>query len=166
MYASTDLTLRPLDEAAARDIVTWRYPPPYDRYNFDPTSAKQDVQNLLRPGYHYYGVWRDGELVGFRCFGEDARVPGGNYCNGPGEVVLDMGGGLRPDWTGRGVGVAFMQAAFAFAREAFAPTHFRATVAAQNRRARRVCERVGYRRQSAFTHPTTDAAFVILTREA
>ncbi len=161
-----DFTLRPLDEAAARDIIAWRYPPPYDCYNFDPTNTEQDVHNLLRPDYRYYGTWVGDELVGFRCFGADARVPGGDYRDRPGETVLDMGGGLRPDWTGRGAGSALMEAAFEFARATFAPTHFRATVAAWNERARRVCERVGYRQQSAFAHPATGATFILFMRKA
>ncbi len=35
------------------------------------------MQWVLRPQYQYYTVWDENqELIGFRCFGEDAQVNG------------------------------------------------------------------------------------------
>jgi len=155
-------TFRKMDEACAREIATWQYDPPYEMYSFKPEDFEENVKGLLNPDYHYYSAWNEaGELVGYRCFGEDARVPGGDYR----AEALDMGGGLRPDLTGQGLGAGFMEAAFDFAREQFAPRVFRATVAAFNQRALRVCEKVGYREVGRFYSTHTQQAFVVFVRE-
>ncbi len=147
----------PLDTATARLVLAWRYPPPYDFYNAADTD---DTSGLMNPAYHYYAV-RDeqGELVAFRCFGEDARVPGGNYT----APALDMGGGLRPHLTGQGLGPLVLRAALVFGRQQFAPPAFRTTVAAWNTRARRACEACGYRETAQFVSPWK-MAFVMLMR--
>lgn len=158
-----EFSFRKMDEASAREIVSWLYDPPYEVYNCDPNALEETVQGLLKPHYHYYSVWNEaGELIGYRCFGEDGRVPGGDYH----AAALDMGGGLRPDLTGQGRGGRFMEAAFAFARRHFAPVAFRATVAAFNTRALRVCEQVGYRQVQTFVSTHTGQLFVVLMRNA
>jgi [ribosomal protein S18]-alanine N-acetyltransferase len=123
----------------------------------------QDMVNgLLNPAYHYYTVWDHEEnLIGYRCFGEDARVPGGDYR----EEALDMGGGLRPDLTGQGLGAPFVRSAINFALEEFSPKAFRATVASFNIRALRVCESVGYRKIRQSYSPQIKETFFILWRD-
>lgn len=156
-------TFQKIDAATAREIATWQYPSPYDLYSYDLNDLDENVRWLLTPRFHYYTVWNEtGELIGYRCFGEDARVPGGDYTAN----ALDMGGGLRPDLTGKGLGRHFMKAAFAFARAQFSPTAFRATVMALNTRALRVCAAVGYRQVQRFKSVHTRRPFIILMREA
>lgn len=155
-------TFRKMDEASARTIAGWRYEPPYDIYNGDPNEVDEHVQGFLDPQYRYYTVWNEaGELIAFRCFGEDARVPGGDYR----AEALDMGGGLRPDLTGKGLGASIMEAAFEFARRNFAPKAFRATVAAFNKRALRVCEKIGYHPVQTFHSTHSGQTFIILMRD-
>ncbi|NUM43871.1 MAG: GNAT family N-acetyltransferase [Anaerolineales bacterium] len=156
-------TFHKMNAVIAREIASWQYPPPYDVYSYAPNQLEENVEWLLTPHFHYYTVWnKQGELVGYRCFGEDARVPGGDYS----ADALDMGGGLRPDLTGMGLGARFMEAAFAFAKEQFAPTAFRATVMAFNKRALSVCTRVGYRQVQQFESTYTQQPFIVLIREA
>ncbi len=80
--------------------------------------------------------------------------------------ALDVGIGLRPDLTGRGMGTSVLEAILAFAQERHAPTGFRATVAAFNERSLRVCEKVGFRRDRTFVRrdPRGDLEFVQLSR--
>lgn len=141
-------TLAPVEEGQARAILTWRYEPPYSFYNADPTDVEGALQVLLDPAnaYHAAGDER-GELVGFFCFGPDARVPGGDYGD---DDALDIGLALRPDLTGQGLGLAFLLAGLDFARQTFAPPRFRLTVATFNRRAIRVYERAGFRPGRTF----------------
>jgi ribosomal-protein-alanine N-acetyltransferase len=156
-------TFRKMDEPSAHKIIRWRYDPPYDMYNCDPNNAEETIKSFLDPQYQYHSLWdKAGELVGYCCFGEDARVPGGIY----GAQALDIGGGLRPDLTGQGLGSGFMEATIEFARRHFAPVAFRATVAAFNERALRVCEKAGYRRVQSFESLHAGKPFVILMREA
>jgi [ribosomal protein S18]-alanine N-acetyltransferase len=154
---------RKMDEPSVREIIQWRYDASYDMYNCDPKDIEETVQAFQDPQYRYYSLWdQGGELVGYCCFGEDGRVPGGDY----GAQALDIGGGLRPDLTGQGLGSSFMEAALEFARRHFAPVAFRATVAAFNRRALRVCEKMAFRQIQTFESTHSGKPFIILVREA
>ena len=148
--------------AYARMLLLWQYEPPYDFYNADPATDDAEIAtSFLAPEYHYYAVL-DGQqaLIAYRCFGADARVPGGDYS----ADALDMGGGLRPDLTGRGIGPQLMRASMDFAQATFAPQAFRVTVAAWNTRAKRACLKVGYQPVSTFHNPR-GVPFVILEQE-
>ena len=154
-------TFRKMDTASVREIANWRYEAPYDIYNASPDEIEEHIEVFMDPQYRYYTVWNEAdELIAFRCFGEDAQVPGGDYST----PALDMGGGLRPDLTGKGLGARVMEAAFAFAQLSFAPKAFRATVAAFNTRALRVCEKVGYRPVQTFWRPQAGREYVVLMR--
>ncbi len=150
---------RPMDRQTAIEITQWHYPTPYDIYNADDVEAS--IECYLEPDYHYYSLWQGDELIAFRCFGEDARVRGGDYS----ADALDMGGGLRPDLTGRGLGTSVMQAAFEFAKIEFKPAAFRATVAGFNLRAQKVCQRVGYREIERFNATHTGREFIVYFME-
>ena len=153
----------PLTHAHVHQIFDWRYPEPYALYNPSAGGSLPELeQALLNPDFFYHAVLDEqGELLAYRCFGADATVPGGDYS----EERLDMGGGLRPDLTGRGLGPHIMRAAVAFANRRFGATRFRTTVAAFNQRAIKACQKAGYRRVDSFHHPVTDREFVILVRE-
>ena len=152
-------TFRPIDREAAERIIAWRYEPPYDFYNLNASALPE----LLAPEHAYYfASMRHDDLVGFCCFGPDARVPGGDYNDAS---ALDVGIGLRPDLTGRGLGAAFLFAVLEFAERELGATRFRATIAAFNARSIRVAERAGFIRMSTFTS-ANGIEFVELTRPA
>jgi [ribosomal protein S18]-alanine N-acetyltransferase len=135
-------TLEPISPTDARAISRWRYEEPYSIYDGDPTS----VDALLQPRFSYHSVYDEhGDLTGYFCFGEDAQVASGKRLGVyEAEPALDMGLGMRPDLTGMGLGEEFVLAGLRFARETYSPPAFRLTVAAFNRRAIRVYERVGF----------------------
>ena len=157
---------RPMSDKAARKVAAWRYEPPYDFY--DVANDPEDLQELLDPEKrrNYFAAYSDAEdgPMGFFCFGAEARVPGGDY--GDGED-LDVGLGLRPDLTGKGLGLPFLLAGHEFARDRFAPGGFRLSVATFNGRAIRVYERAGFRRASVFTRTGTggEQPFLVMRRE-
>lgn len=154
-------TFRKMDEVCAREIIGWQYEPPYDIYNCSPNEVDDHIQWLLTPQYRYFSVWDDAEkLIGFCCFGEDARVPGGDYT----ADALDIGWGLKPDRTGQGFGVRFIEAIFDIARRHFSPLAFRVTVAAFNQRSVRVCEKVGFHPVQRFEKTDTHDQFIVLKR--
>ncbi len=152
----------PLDEASAREILAWRYEPPYELYTVPAEGTDEEVALMLGGPSDFYAVRNEsGLLVAFRCFGPDARVPGGRYD----DSALDTGGGLRPNLTGRGLGAEIMRAGLAFGQPTYHPSAFRVSVAEFNARALRTCEKVGYRRVATFYSPPNDANFVMLVRQ-
>jgi RimJ/RimL family protein N-acetyltransferase len=134
--------LKPITPRDAQAISRWRYDGAYSIYNGDPAS----VDSLLRPRLLYHSVYdQSGDLVGYFCFGEDARVSAGRRLGVyEREVALDVGLGMRPDLTGRGLGEEYVHAGLQFARETYSPPAFRLTVATFNQRAIRVYERAGF----------------------
>jgi RimJ/RimL family protein N-acetyltransferase len=152
-------TVTPMNEEDARVVLAWRYPAPYDLYNPDPETLQDDVAHLSAPVNRYFSV-RDAkrQLVAFICFGEEARVPGGDYRKG----ALDVGCGLRPDLTGQGLGPSIIDIAVRFGSARFGTTRFRATIAAFNHRALRATQRAGFTPVSSFDRPSDGRTFVIL----
>jgi ribosomal-protein-alanine N-acetyltransferase len=129
----------------AADIVTWRYPAPYQCYD----QPGADPAYFLDPANGFRAlVDGEGTLIGYRSFGPDGQVPGGAY----GDSALDTGGGLRPELTGlgRGLGRRAIAVGLAYGRSQFRPAAFRVTVADFNARARRVVESFGFTCISSF----------------
>lgn len=151
-----------MDEASAQASAGWRYDEPYGLYNPGVDETDEVVQGFLDPANGYYAVSdAQGELVAYCCFGPDARVPGGDY-----EAdALDVGMGTRPDLTGQGCGHALIMAVLDQGQREFEPRAFRATVAAFNTRALRLCERAGLRPVQTFQRASDGRAFTILIRE-
>jgi [ribosomal protein S18]-alanine N-acetyltransferase len=155
-----------MNDEEARAIVSWRYEAPYDFY--DMAKDQEGSEELLGPPERrrgYYAVRSDDELVGFFCFGPGGQLPSFDY---PDDGSLDVGLGLRPDLTGRGLGLEFLLAGLEFGRGHFAPAGFRLAVATFNERAIEVYERAGFRRVEVFTHHTNsgDYPFLLMTRVA
>lgn len=155
--------LRTLNEADAKQICAWRYAPPYDFYNIDASS----IRELLDPDHHCIAVDdRAGRLAGFFTFGASARVRGATRAGLYQEPALDIGLGMRPDLTGHGQGLTFLNTGLLHAREQFRPERFRLVVAAFNSRAIQVYERASFERGASFTSPVrrTEVLFLLMTR--
>jgi [ribosomal protein S18]-alanine N-acetyltransferase len=108
---------RPTNEEDAREIAAWRYEAPYDFY--DMTNDPEGLEKLLGPPERrrgYYAVLSGGELVGFFCYSLGGQLPGFDY---PGDGCIDIGLGLRPDLTGKGLGLKFIRAGLQFGRRRF-----------------------------------------------
>jgi len=159
-------TLKPITPDDARAISRWRYGGRYSVYDGDLAS----VDSLLEPRLLYHSVYDErGDLAGYFCFGEDARVSAGRRLGVyEREPALDIGLGMRPDLTGRGLGEEFVHAGLRFAKETYSPQAFRLTVAAFNRRAIRVYESVGFEPVETFGAPTPDGGreWLLMRREA
>lgn len=155
---ATDMRVVAMTPEYAADIVTWRYPAPYDCYdviNVEPAF-------LLDPGNGFFALLSESDdLIGFRSFGPDGRVPGGEYD----DSALDTGGGLRPSLTGQGLGRQAIQTGLEFGRRLFAAPAFRVTVASFNTRALRVVTSLGFGPVSSFAATTDGRSFQILVRD-
>lgn len=144
-----------MTRAFAAEVATWRYPAPYDCYDM---AADPDF--LVNPDNGFFALVAEGELIGYRSFGEDGQVPGGSYDSS----ALDTGGGLRPDLTGRGLGREAIGTGLDFGRQRFAPPAFRVTVASFNVRAQRVVTALGFRNVGSFARTGDGTGFEILVR--
>ena len=82
--------------------------------------------------------------------------------------MVTIGLGLRPDMTGHGQGLAFVNAGLNFARKEFVPKRFRLYVFDWNQRAIRVYERAGFRQIGPHVvhHPEGDRVFIEMQRDA
>ncbi|MFD1954722.1 GNAT family N-acetyltransferase [Paenibacillus thailandensis] len=126
----------------AAEIMKWQYPPPYSVYSM--SGGEEELAELMN-GTYYYALSGDGEIAGYFCVGGSARVPGGFavglYAD---EFCLDIGLGLRPDMTGRGLGACFVKQVMAFVEEEFRPRRLQLVVAAYNIRAVRAYLKAGF----------------------
>jgi [ribosomal protein S18]-alanine N-acetyltransferase len=157
------LIFRSIDEASARVFLAWRYEPPYDIYNGNPEGIELELPFFMDPRNGYFCIFEENdELVAFCCFGQDAQVPGGDYST----PALDLGLGVRPDLTGQGHGLTFVEAVLDFARQTFGPANFRVTIAEFNRRAQRVWEKAGFRPVQTFQRQHDALSFVVMTQKA
>ena len=119
------LTIRPASAETFAAIGAWRYEPPYDFYDGDPDP-------VLNPERFYEALDEDGALVGNYYFEEKGEA-------------LEIGLGLRPELTGRGLGLEFLRAGIEYGRQRFRPARVILNAAAFNERAIKVYERAGFR---------------------
>lgn len=139
-----------MQAADADAVAAWRYQPPYDFYDTaaDPSSLLE-VLDARRWGHVFFSVFASAapssspypssspesgkeELAGFL----ELTVR-------PGDVI-EIGLGLRPDLTGQGLGLSFVEACLDFARRRSNPRAFALDVATFNQRARAVYEKAGF----------------------
>ena len=119
------MKIAPMTSDDFADYEQWHYQPPYDFYD-------SDQEPVLNPE-RYFAVRDDaGALIGFLYFE-------------PKDDVLEYGLGLRPDLTGKGLGLDFFRAGLEFGRDRYRPSLVRLFVAAFNERAIKVYERAGFR---------------------
>jgi [ribosomal protein S18]-alanine N-acetyltransferase len=141
--------IRAMTEEDASAIAAWRYPEPYAFYDW--AQDPDDLAELLDPaewGRRYFAADAEGRLAGFFVF----KAHDGS---------TEIGLGLRPDLTGRGLGASFLEAGLRFAP---AERHTLA-VAAFNQRAIRVYERAGFVVTERYTHRTNGADHAFLRME-
>jgi ribosomal-protein-alanine N-acetyltransferase len=150
---------RPLTREEAVAISTWTYEPPYDVYNTPGDAAIATFLARNPQGWGYYPVFDEADsLVGFGCFGPQARVRGQAAESG----TADVGMGLRPDTVGHGAGTDLLPLLLRFAREHFDCQRVRTAVAAFNERSLRMCLSAGLTVAKEFAGPA-DRPFLELT---
>jgi ribosomal-protein-alanine N-acetyltransferase len=116
--------IEPATDRLFAEVATWRYDPPFDFYDGDP-------EPVLNPERFFAVLDSNDEVIGFYYFEQR-------------DNTLEYGLGLRPDLTGKGLGLDFFRAGLEFGRERYRPTHVVTNVAEFNARARKVYERAGF----------------------
>jgi [ribosomal protein S18]-alanine N-acetyltransferase len=119
------LQIAPATDAGFRERARWRYDPPFDLYDEEDKPVKNPERFFEARDEH------DG-LIGFYSFERKGST-------------IKCGLGLRPDLTGRGLGLEFVTAGVDYARRRFRPERIVLDVFAFNERAVKVYERAGFR---------------------
>ena len=143
-----------LTQSDAEKIALWHYEGEYAFY--DSEADAEDLSELLDPslrGDTMFSV-RDGacELVGFFAFQNT-------------DGVVDFGLGLRPDLTGKGLGAAFVRTGLDFVQSQFSPKTIQLRVAAFNKRAIKVYQRVGFNEVEHYMNRTNGGEFDFIRME-
>lgn len=132
----------------AEQISKWTYTGPYSIYSMD---GSEECLNELLDGSYYSVNDKDGNLIGYFCFGKAAQVPAGNRFGAyDSNEYTDIGLGVRPDLCGQGLGLRFLQEGMLFARNEMSAGKLRLTVARFNQRAMTVYERAGFVKGMSF----------------
>jgi [ribosomal protein S18]-alanine N-acetyltransferase len=150
--------VEPWNETHANEVATWHYDPPYDFY--DLASDPHDEAEMRDPAHaaQYRAVLED----------DDERLDAFWYFKSQGDIV-EVGIGLRPDLTGRGLGESFLRAQLDYATGQWYPARFRLFVAAWNERAIRLYGRFGFSevgRETRHFELVGDHEFVEMERTA
>ncbi|MEM7556111.1 MAG: GNAT family protein [Cyanobacteria bacterium P01_A01_bin.84] len=149
-----------MNENSARIIANWRYSALLEFYNHNLSAIEETIQEFINPENAYYSILNNHEqLVAYCCFGADARVQGGNYHT----KALDIGFGIRPNLSRRGITFRIINAVFNFAQSNFSTTLFRVTVAEFNQQALRICEKAGFGLTHKFRREQDGIYFLVLT---
>nr|WP_281252160.1 GNAT family N-acetyltransferase [Geodermatophilus saharensis] len=124
-------------------------PPPFDLYDSDPCSAALFlVRDADGAGYHP-AVGRDGRVLAFAVVGPEAWVRGQE----PAPGTVDVGMGVHPAATSRGLGTHLVGQVVDLARDLGATTAVRAAVAVFNERSLALCRSAGFRPVRDFPGP-------------
>ncbi|GAA0381753.1 GNAT family N-acetyltransferase [Bacillus horti] len=143
--------IKQLSLAEAKEIALWQYEHPYSLYNL--SEDPEDIDELMDGSYYSVRNLED-KLIGFFCYGQSAQVPAGiregKYLD---HTALDIGLGMKPNLTGRGLGSSFLSVGLEFATGIKEFQRFRLSVAAFNRRATSLYEKTGFKPIDTFTNP-------------
>lgn len=142
---------QPRAQEDAHQIASWHYPPPYDFYDLDqdPEDLAEflDQKTWQEP---YYSIFNEAnELVGFFTFKPEGHT-------------VEIGLGLRPDLTGKGLGLAFVNAGLVFGQEHFSVEVWSLSVATFNTRAIRLYEHAGFTPLNTFLQQTNGGEYEFL----
>ncbi|GAK14549.1 GNAT family N-acetyltransferase [Geomicrobium sp. JCM 19039] len=156
------MTIVSMSKAAAIEIISWTYEPPYSMYNLE--NVPEQIEELLNGNYYAYPC-PDGTVYGFFCYGHDAQVPGGQKNGVYKSDALDIGVGMNPTFTGQGYGQSFFQAGLSYGRETFKPNRFRLSVNRSNQRAINLYRKCNFATVDRFNNPGPPKAEFLLMEE-
>jgi [ribosomal protein S18]-alanine N-acetyltransferase len=134
MDPSSKQQVRPMTVDEAEQVAAWRYSGGWSIYNLE------SAQSLIVDLSNYYSIIFDGNLIGFCCIGEAARVPG--MTEEP--ATLDLGVAMDPVQVGRGHGAAFGQVVLNFLSQTHLDKVLRAVVQSWNERSLQLTRRLGF----------------------
>ncbi|WP_440895609.1 GNAT family N-acetyltransferase [Amphibacillus sp. Q70] len=155
-----DLKIKNIDENLAKQILGWRYDKPYDFYN---NPVNDDGMKEMLDGSYRVLFDKKGEVFGFFCTGKAARIPIGHQHGVYKENGIDIGLGMNPDQVGKGMGYDFCRFIIKYIEKQNEGVPIRLSVAAFNKRAIHLYEKIGFVKTASFT--TDSADFLTMIKE-
>lgn len=153
-------TVMEMNEHFARQILNWEYEEPYDLYSNE--FSMEALEELLDNPY-FSIIDNRGELIGFFCIGKSAQVPIGTYFGAYEQTHIDIGIGLKPELTGKGLGSSFFSFILSYIEEMSGRISLRLTVAKFNSRAIHLYEKLGFTKKMEFN--IEDFEFMTMVKE-
>ena len=154
-----DVNIVKMTEEYAQQISRWKYDGIYSFYDHD----GGDITGYM-DGTHFACTNMDGELVGYFCYGNDARIPTVED-NVYDDNFLDVGLGLRPDLCGKGHGLLFFLKGIDYAHKRYKTKNFRLAVAVFNERAIKMYAKAGFYKDREVTNSFFNNKFIIMKCE-
>lgn len=155
-----NLNVRNMNGNLAKQILGWKYERPYDFYNNE--INEEEIKERLDGSYQAL-FDEKGEVLGFLCMGETARIPVGNQYGVYNENFIDIGLGMSPDYVGKGYGYDFCSFIINYIRENNKGIPIRLSVATFNKRAIHLYAKLGFVKKGKFT--TDSADFITMVKE-
>lgn len=139
-------TFVPFEERHGQQVCAWRYPAPYDIYNWTPWEqllerAEEFADEAVRAEQYEAVLDADGRLCGFVQF-----FPIVGWTR--------LGFGMRPDLCGQGLGPDFVQAVTARAQERQPENRIDLEVLTFNERAIRAYRKAGFEITDTYVRNT------------
>lgn len=148
-------TFEIMTQEQAQDIAqNWRYEGEYSFYDLD--ADLEDLEEFLDPEKRadsYFMVFQENKAAGFYSFAQTDKE------------TVDIGLGMKPDLTGRGKGIVFLEAGLQFAKTNYQPQKITLSVAAFNKRAIKVYQSLGFRKVESFVQATNGGHFDFVKME-
>ncbi|MCM3757325.1 GNAT family N-acetyltransferase [Sporosarcina aquimarina] len=137
-----------MSQKQAENIASnWHYEGKYSFY--DIAADEEDLAEFLAPqerGEKYFSVRLDEEEIGFFCF---------EYETGSVEIGL----GMKPELTGRGLGLDFLKSGLNYAISKYNPENITLSVATFNERAIKLYIKAGFETTGTFMQDTNGSRF-------
>jgi ribosomal-protein-alanine N-acetyltransferase len=152
------LEIAAMGQNDASGVASWRYPAEYAFYDF--VADPEDHADLLNP-QHRHDAYFSAHLPACGLIGFVEITPSG-------DGAVEVGLGLRPECTGRGLGLPFVDRVCSWVTDRTKPNLLVLWVATFNARAIRVYERAGFEHAGAELRDVygTSTEFLRMTRAA
>ncbi|WP_214749396.1 GNAT family N-acetyltransferase [Exiguobacterium sp. s189] len=143
-----------LNHENAKEIAdNWKYPDRYSFYNM--TEDPDDYEEITNPELradNYFQVLNNDELFGF-------------FALYPSEDVIEMGIGIKPEYTGRGLGEEFLGLIIEFIKKNYNISIIRLSVVDFNVRAQKVYSRLGFSKTKEYSQETNNSVYTFIEME-
>ncbi|WP_241654828.1 GNAT family N-acetyltransferase [Sporolactobacillus shoreae] len=132
----------------------WHYEGDYSFYDME--ADEEDLNEFLNPEMRVnstFAVTNDNELIAFLSVDKID------------DAAFEVGLGMEPILTGRGLGKEFLMAAMDFVKSKYEPKKITLSVATFNQRAIKVYRKVGFKDVDTFMQDTNGSTFEFLKME-